>query len=155
VLEWVIVRLNIMKTVYEERNEFGGRLRELRTNAGHSLRDIDKATGITYSLVSCIERGERAVGSDIAVKLADGLQLHGEARSAFLLQAAATRKKDRLLGYARTLAPEILNYVAKALVDAGIDLATIEACELKDEKLLLELRGGRNLTCTLSMTATG
>jgi transcriptional regulator with XRE-family HTH domain len=144
-----------MQTVYEERNEFGSRLRELRTNAGHSLRDIDKATGITYSLVSCIERGERAVGSDVAVKLADCLQLRGETRDQFLMKAAATRKRDRLVGYARSLAPEILNYVAKSLVEAGIDLATIEDCQLQNSNLLLQLRGGKQLTCELSMTATG
>jgi transcriptional regulator with XRE-family HTH domain len=142
-----------MRTVYDDRNEFGQWVRELRTNSEKSLRDIEKVTGITYSLVSCIERGERAVGSDVADKLATALGLRGEAKAAFQMKAAATRKRDRLLGYARTLAPELVNYVAKTLVDAGIDLAAIEDCQLQKSTLLLQMRGGKRLTCALSMVA--
>lgn len=82
-------------------------------------------------MISCLEHGDRAIGSDVATKLANALSLTGEERQRFLFAAAATRRKDRLVGYARALAPEILNFVPKVLAAQGIDLEHIETAELR------------------------
>jgi len=47
----------------------------------------------------------------------------------------------------------LVNYVAKTLVDSGVDLTSIEECQLQKSNLLLQLRGGKRLTCSLSMMA--
>jgi transcriptional regulator with XRE-family HTH domain len=120
-----------MTDVHKTREAFGAQLKKLRKEAGYTLRTLEAKTGgITYSLISSIESGERAVGGDVAEKLANAFCLQGPEREQFLLKAAATRKRDRLVGYARTLDPEILNYVARRLVKEGVDLAAIESCRL-------------------------
>lgn len=120
-----------MKDVHENREAFGALVKKLRNQAGLSLKGLDrKSGGVTYSLISAIESGDRAVGGIVAEKLADAFGLQGAEREQFLMQAAATRKRDRLMSYARTLDPEILNYVAWRLVKEGVDLTSIKSCEL-------------------------
>ena len=114
-----------MNTVFESRTEFGHRLRVLRKERGLSLRRLQEASGVTYSVVSSIERGDRAVGAETAERLADALGVCGEDRDQFLIQAAGTRRKDRLVGYARTLESEVLNFIPKVLSNRGMDLSTI------------------------------
>jgi transcriptional regulator with XRE-family HTH domain len=144
-----------MNNVFEHRAEFGDQLKQLRHEANHSLRGLGELSGVAYSMISAFELGEKAMGSETSVRLADALHLTGEQRENFLMKAAGTRKKDRLVGYARTLAPEILNYVAKSLLNAGIDLNQIKACKyLRSEAegcdvLALELSDGRKLSCSL------
>ena len=45
--------------------------------------------------------------------------------------AAATRRKDRLVGYARTLAPELVNFVPRVLARCGVNLEAVDACEVR------------------------
>ena len=92
---------------------------------------MQEASGVIYTTISGLEHAERATGSLVAAKLADGLGLCDEERERFLIAAAGTRRRDRLVGYARTLAPEILNFVPKVLTGLGIDLQQVEAAELR------------------------
>jgi transcriptional regulator with XRE-family HTH domain len=150
-----------MKSVYNEREEFGALARKLRNDLGLSLRELQALTGVTYTMFSAIECGEKAVGSDVATKLADALNLTGDERDRFLMKAAGTRKKDRLLGISRTLAPELVNYVAKSLVGSGVVLDEIDSCQLRknpkskatrsQEDLVLGFKDGRSLVCGLIM----
>lgn len=106
-------------------------MRAQRRQRGLSLRELQAACGVTYTVVSNIERGERAVGAGTAERLADGLGLRGEEREQFLFQAAATRRRDRLVGYARELEPEILNFLPKVLASQGVDLGGIERSAIR------------------------
>lgn len=105
-------------------------LRALRKRRGLSLRQLQELSGVTYSTISGMERGERAVGAESAEHLANGLQLALGERDQFLFAAAATRRKDRLVGYARSLEPELLNFLPKALADHGVSLPGIERSRL-------------------------
>jgi transcriptional regulator with XRE-family HTH domain len=136
-----------MMNVHAAREAFGAWVKKLRLDAGLTLRALEAKTGgVTYSLISSIESGERAVGGSVAEKLATAFSLHSAEREQFLLKAAATRRRDRLVGYARTLAPEILNYVAWRLVKEGVDLTAIESCLLtpmlvdRDAKALVDAK---------------
>ena len=153
-----------MNNVHLQREQFGAQLRELRHQADMSLRDVEAITGTTYSMIATIERGEKAVGSDVAGKFADAFNLRGEQRDQFLMAAAATRKRDKLVGYSRCLAPEILNYVAKALQGCGFVLEQIDTCQLRksavnngkdhsQDELVLGFKDGKQVVCGLVVAA--
>ncbi len=125
----------MMNTVAQSRIDFGLYLKALRQRQHLTLRGLDELSGATYSAISCIEHGDRAIGADVATRLATALNLEGDEREAFLMQAASTRRKDRLIGYARTLAPELVNFVPRVLSRAGIDLEQIDGKRCTDHIL--------------------
>lgn len=145
--------------VFQQRDEFGLWLRNLRHGAGLTLRDVELLTGITYSMISAIERGEKAVGSEVAVKLAEALQVPEAQRNKFLLAAAGTRRRDKLTAYSRNLAPEIVNYVAQSLQCMGVELDQITTAELKKtpsqnnpnapDELIIHFIDGTKMLCDL------
>jgi transcriptional regulator with XRE-family HTH domain len=67
-----------MTNVNESRTNFGRTLKTCRTQRNLTLRALQELSGVNYTLVSAFEHGERAVGSDVAVRLADGLNLAGD-----------------------------------------------------------------------------
>ena len=107
------------------RTDFGKYMKRLRTGRKISQVSLQRTTGVAATLISAFEHGERSVGPEVAEKLADGLQLHADERERFLIGAAKTRRKDRLIGDARHLPPEVLNYVPKFLASVGIDTARV------------------------------
>lgn len=121
----------IMKNVLELRSEFGATLKTLRKERGLSQRRLQEVSGVMYTTISSIERAERSVGAEMAVRLAEGLGLEGVDLDRFLLQAAATRRKDRLCSYSRALEPEILNFLPRVLANAGVNLGAIERSEVR------------------------
>jgi transcriptional regulator with XRE-family HTH domain len=142
--------------VLQARLEFGTLLHELRMGAGFSLRELGERAVTSYSLVNSIEHGEKPMGSDLALKVADAFSLQNGERERFLLKAAATRKRDKLIGYSRALAPEIVNYVARTLTNAGVLLDQIDKCTWKsssegEDQLLIGLTGGQQIICTLAL----
>ena len=59
-----------MKPVSQCRTEFGSRLRGLRDRQNLTLRQLDELSGAPYSMISCLEHGDRAVGGNVAANLA-------------------------------------------------------------------------------------
>lgn len=68
--------------------------------------------------------------TEVAEKLATGLELEDSERERFLIGAARTRRKDRLINEARHLPPEILNYVPRMLPSVGIDPSKIVGADI-------------------------
>lgn len=122
---------NTNTSIDECRARFGQLLRLLRKRQNLSQGDLKAASGVSDSLVSAFEHGERAVGSEVAARLADALRLAGDEREDFLLAAASTRRRDRLVAYARHLPPEILNYLPRLMAEAGVDLATVNSGSIR------------------------
>lgn len=118
-----------MKSITERRAEFGATLRKLRKRNNLSQRDLQGKSGITYSLISSFENGDRAIGPSVAARLATALGLENEEKDRFLISAASTRKRNCLAEYARDLAPELLNFLPRVLSSAGVDLQKISTCE--------------------------
>jgi transcriptional regulator with XRE-family HTH domain len=146
------------------RETFGRLLHEKRVQAGLNQRGLARLAQTLSPIICSIEAGDRSVGADVAMRLADGLNLTGDERDQFLFKAAGTRKKDRLVGYSRMLLPELLNYVPKALRQAGISLEGIKAASLQgldtndrnpSERLVLELKDGRTIAISLIVQAEG
>lgn len=113
----------------QNRTDFGKYMKRLRTDRKISQVSLQSTTGVAATLISAFEHGERAVGPLVAEKLATGLQLEEWERERFLLGAAKTRRKDRLINGARHLPPEIINYVPKMLPNIGIDPSKIVGAE--------------------------
>ena len=165
-----------MPTLLESRIAFGNTLRALRAERNLSLRALEELCGVVYTMISSIEHADRAAGADVTARLADALGLAGEEREAFLLAAAGTRRRDKLVGYARELAPEILNFVPRVLARAGLDLGRIQRCELvqclgaersqlvqglkkavagdQGGEFLVVDAGGKRFVCALAMVPT-
>ena len=150
-----------MITVAEHREAFGAELKALRQQRKWTLKEVEERTGINGSYVSATENGDNALGSDVAVKLADVFGLSGDERDAFLVNAAATRKRDRLVAYSRPLSAQILNYVPKTLVASGVVLDEIVNCAFRKasvesgkstDELVLDLQDGRSVICNLVVT---
>ena len=111
------------------RTDFGKYMKRLRTDRKMSQVFLKKATGVAATLISAFEHGERAVGAEVAEKLATGLQLEDPERERFLIGAAKPRRKDRLINEARKLPAEIINYVPKMLPNIGLDPTKIVGAE--------------------------
>ena len=113
----------------ECRTDFGKYLKRLRNKRKFTQTHLKAVSGVPATLISAYEHGERSVGPEVAEKLADGLRLQDAERERFLIGAAKTRRKDRLIGEARHLPPEVLNYVPKFLSSVGIDPAKVTGAD--------------------------
>ena len=111
------------------RTNFGKYLKLLRTDRKMTQAFLQTASGVAATLISAFEHGDRGVGPEVAEKLAAGLQLNEYERERFLMGAAKTRRRDRLMTEARELPPEVLNYVPKMLPGLKIDPAKITGAD--------------------------
>jgi transcriptional regulator with XRE-family HTH domain len=114
----------------QSRTGFGKYLKRLRTDRKMTQASLKEASGVAATLISAYEHGERVVGPEVAVKLADAMQLQDCERDRFLMGAASTRRRDRLVGEARDLPPELVNYVPRMLPKIGIKLDQIQEADI-------------------------
>jgi transcriptional regulator with XRE-family HTH domain len=77
---------------------FAGRLRELRTAAGLSLKDLAERAGITPDAIVKLESGNRKPGWETVIDLADAL---GVECTAFLQEPATGQPADGAFGRPR------------------------------------------------------
>ena len=157
---------NKINRVYRAREVVGAEVRSQRNKAGLTLQELEEVTGVGYSLISAIEHGNRAVTADVATRLANAFKLQGKKRDQLLFLAAGTGKKDKLVGYARRLDPEIVNFLPKVLQEQGVDLEDIRHCQFRPtaldplrggapeepvELLVVQLTDGRKIGCSVVM----
>lgn len=121
----------------EKRNRIalGQEIQHRRNAAGWTQQELQDRSKVTYSAISAIEAGKRVVGSKVAEALADAFKLQGTEREQFLLRAAGTSRRDRLVGPARELPPEMINYVAQRLQAEKVAPNDIQECRLTREVL--------------------
>lgn len=158
------MKTNRMNRVLRAREMVGAEVRRLRKEAELTLEELDEATGVGYSLISAIEHGNRAVAADVATRMANAFKLKGRERDQFLITAASTRSRDKLVGYARRLDPEIVNFLPKVLQEKGLDLDEVRHCQFQptvfdpllggrydepEEWLTLKLNDGRRIGCAV------
>jgi transcriptional regulator with XRE-family HTH domain len=144
-----------MNTIYEQRSDFAAQVRHYRTQQHWTVNQLSKKAGMCPALISSIEQGDRNISFQAGLKLAEAFQLKGTTRDDFLFKAATTRKKDRLMAYARELPAEIINFVVRRLVRAGVDLKSISSSQYQDqgdtESLEIDLKNGKKIICSLSL----
>ena len=160
-----IVNGTYINNAVEARMTFGSWIKDLRHKAHLSQRDFGAIINLPHSLISVIESGDRAVGAGLAEKLADALKLNNEERDNFLILAASTRKRDKLVGYARTMPSQALYFLPKVLRQTGVGQDNVKSAVLSRGKtgtgsaasdvLLLELNDGKQIRCTLALEAAG
>lgn len=83
---------------------FGRHLRELRLQREYSVRKLAAISGVEYSLISKIENGRKTAGPVTIEKLANTLELIGDARDAFVQAGSAQSKRS-----AQAFGPGIAN----------------------------------------------
>jgi transcriptional regulator with XRE-family HTH domain len=94
---------------------FGGRLRACREAAGLSQEELAERSGLSLRTVGYLEQGHtRWPYRDTVQRLADGLDLPGEARAAFV--AAAGRRRGRAVSGVAAEFPDGQPYVDAAWV---------------------------------------
>ena len=152
-----------MNEIYNAREDFQKLLFNYRSDLGLTVRELAEKAAMSQSLISAFEQAEKQVSAEAALKLADALALKGTEREHFLILAAATMRKDRLLSYARELPAELLNFLPQKLSQANIDLDTIIKCQYNagvrldkadPDQLVLELRNGQKVVCSLSVVTS-
>jgi transcriptional regulator with XRE-family HTH domain len=156
--------IHMMNTIYRSREQFQNEVCRHRSSALLTVKELAQKAGMSASLVSAFEQGDKPVSSGAAVKLADAFKLSGAVREDFLLLAAATRRKDRVVAYARELSAEIMNFVPRALKKAGIDFAKIESSKYSHnvdgegksspDRLEVVLGDGKKVVCSLSVSVS-
>lgn len=119
-----------MKSIEDNRRSFGIHLRKLRSERNWTLRALGSKSNVTDSTLSAIECGDKVVGDIVGAKIANGLGLLGSERESFLVQAADTRKKDRLVGSSRRMPSEVLNFLPQSLSRLGLGDGDIKGCRL-------------------------
>ena len=87
--------------IQESRIDFAKEILRWRTQQQLSVREFSQRAGLSASLISSLEQGERPISSQSALKLVDAFNLQGCQREQFLLKAAATKRRDRIVAYAR------------------------------------------------------
>ena len=137
---------------FHTRMRFGRQLRQLREQARLSLRDLAQRAHLPHSVISAIEAGEKTTGPRLAEKLADALNLFSAApRLEFLVQAAGTRKRDKLIESSQHVAPEIINYLPWRLRAEGLDPAGLRSPRWSGPDLVVDLDDGRRVRCQVRL----
>jgi transcriptional regulator with XRE-family HTH domain len=144
------------------KRALGALLRQLRTNNHLSLRELGDKSNLPHSLIAGIESGDRPAGPSVAVKLANALELLGDARDLFLLQAAQTTRRDHLLQEAQGLDAIVINFLPRKLIANGVVPAQIKSSKLVEisengahaprEQLNIELIDGRKVSCQITVS---
>ena len=108
----------------EEKETFGELLRERRGDI--SYRNLEKLSGVHFSVIAAIERGERAAGGEIASKLARALNLDDSQRNKFLTQALGTTQRERVPFEFRNYDPEVFRVLWGELYKHDLTPSTVE-----------------------------
>jgi len=141
-----------MQTALQFREKFGALLSGHLTKRGLGLRELARAASLSHGLVSDVKSGRKSAGADLAVKLADALHLEGQERESFLLAAAGTRTKDKLMKLSQGVAPELVNHLPLVLAAARIHPASVDNCQRTGNDLTLTLDDGSTVKATTQLS---
>ena len=75
-------------------NRFGEAMRRCRLLSGLSLKELEKQSGVSYSLISFYESGRVSPGLENLVRLADVFQIPVDA---YIGRSVAAKKEDQPL----------------------------------------------------------
>ena len=112
------------------RIQFGDHVSSLRREKAMTLVQLASAISVTHPAVVAVEKGRRSVGDSLALRLANALEVNGEDRERFMMLAAATRIKHRLVGSANQAPPTLTHYLVKQLQKADISMNQICQAQL-------------------------
>ena len=116
--------------VVHARTQFGAHVAGLRHERKLTLVELATAIQVTHPAVVAVEKGRRAVGDNLAMRLAEALEIQGEAREKFLLMAASTRIKQRLVGSANQAPPTLTHFLVNLLQQQGVAMNQIHQAQM-------------------------
>jgi DNA-binding XRE family transcriptional regulator len=119
-------------SILNSRRQFGALIATLRHQKKLTLVGLGKLLGLSHPTIVAVEQGRRAVGNELAGKLADALGVRQQDRQEFLFKAAATRINDRLIGTARVVSPAVVHFTVNMLGLAGIGAEQIVGARIND-----------------------
>ena len=105
-------------------NTFSDCLRAARAARGLSVRELEKASGVSFSLISALENGRRSAGPKTIRKLVRAFRLRGAERQRFLDLGGDTSGRHRVRVDEKRKGMLLLGALISAL--AGVDRADIE-----------------------------
>ena len=105
-------------------NAFADCLRAARAARGLSVRELEKESGISFSLISALENRRRSAGPDTLKKLAAALRLRGTERDLFLKLGGDTSCRHRVQVNEKRKGMQLLRDLVGVL--AGVERDDIE-----------------------------
>lgn len=126
-----------MKRDLFEGMEFGRLLRQHRRARKLTLQELAAKVGNFHSNLSALERSRARVGTRVAIKLADALQLRATEREEFLAAAFAESNLGGLTAENLPLVQEILRAIRHGLAQRGTEFEQILPIKSKDGRELL------------------
>ena len=103
---------------------FADHLRAARTARGLSVRALEKAAGVSFSLISALENRRRSAGPATVEKLADALHLRGAERKEFMALGGDTSARHRVQIGNKRKGMQLLGKLVQVL--AGVSADDIE-----------------------------
>lgn len=126
--------------------DFRKYLKQLRTSAGLSNRDLAARAGVPLSFIAGLQSGSRRVGEIQARKIGLALGLNGENLEEFVLLGVDTCT-EKVLNDARGYPASLLNLIATQLRGAGIFPELLSRYEIQDaenrQNISLHLSNGK------------
>ena len=107
----------------QPKPKFGPLLKQLRREAGLTLRGLGRKASIPHSVIAAMESGYRRPNIHTAQRLADALLVRDPTE--FLLLAISTTRNQRMLPFARQHDATVLNYLPLCLAHLGINPGSI------------------------------
>jgi transcriptional regulator with XRE-family HTH domain len=108
---------------------FAQLLREERTKAGLTLRQLAEKAQLAHTVIARAEAGKRSVGEGYATQLATALGITGHQLDRFVTAALDTTVSERILKAHSSYPAALLNWIPAQLRRAGISGGMIEDIE--------------------------
>ena len=107
---------------------FGEHLRQMRKEAGKTVRRLAEEAGVSFALLTCIENARRGAGRSTLERLGAALGLKECELDDFILDGMVICKRERLLGAAEAYPARVLNALPSALRWMGVLPEDVQAC---------------------------
>ena len=127
-----VILYNTRMHIYisDARKTLGRSVCHHRSLQGLTQVELAQRLGTSHSNIAAIENGKRAVGNQVAERLAAAVNLDAKTKPLFMLQAAATRIKDRLLEFAVRAQPALIHYAVDHLLARNLGPDAIKHAEV-------------------------
>ena len=122
-------------------NQFKDLLKSKRKALGLTSKELSKQAGVSESLLSGLQRGNRRIGEKQASRIASALGLMEQERSDFIFMAM-NESRQRILASSKAYPVEILNSLPGLLRNKGVLPENINSARIFDTFLEINLESG-------------
>ena len=123
-------------------NQFKDLLKSKRKALGLTSTELSKQAGVSESLLSGLQRGNRRIGEKQASRIASALGLTQQERSDFIFMAM-NESRQRILASSKAYPVETLNFLPVLLRKMGVSPEMISESRIFDTFLEVSMRSGQ------------